>query len=88
MPFGIKILIAVLGLGVVTILGSTLWGNLKPCTSSPNTATTSVSSTAATAAAVPSTSTSTDPCTSSTRSRLRSIFNSRSTTGGGTDVGK
>lgn len=93
MPFGVKILVGILGIGIVGILGSAAWGKLAPCTSSTtvtDTANTSndtiLDSTAQATVTTPSTST--DPCSSSSRRGLRSIFNSRSTTGGGTDVGK
>lgn len=92
MPFGIKILVGALGIGSALMIGTALWSRAsEPCT--PST-TTTASPTAATAvatgtAAATTTTSTTDPCTSSNSRRgLRSIFNSRSTTGGGTDVGK
>lgn len=87
MPFGIKILIAALGLGGAVIAGTALWSNTEPCETKTETAT-SIATAADTAV---TSATATNPCNnSSSRSRrgLRNIFNSRSTTGGGTDVGK
>ncbi len=72
MPFNVKTLLAVLGLGGAAIIGSWMWSDRQPCTTTAEDGTVT-----------------TVPCTSSSSRRgLRSIFNSRSTTGGGTDVGK
>lgn len=89
MPFGIKILVAVLSLAGILVLGTAAWGKLSPCDS--QTGKTSVTTTDTPENATATGTTETDPCSSSWRNRWRNFHstgNSRSITGGGTDNGK